>query len=308
MTDVLPHEASFTAIGTTCSVVATDPSALLPAVAIARDELNALDAAASRFRTDSELSRINALAEFGDLTSPISPLLRDYVRAGLRVAQMTQGLVDPTVGHAVVAAGYDEDIDQVRGTLRRSWAAPPAPGWHTLALTNDSLRLPHRCVIDLGASAKAHAADRIAAKLRRALPGSFLVNLGGDIAVAGDGPDGWWHVGVEDASGSLLQSVRVRDAGVATSSTALRTWSTIAGPAHHIVDPRTGQVASSAWTQAAVIADTALEANAWSTAAIVLGDSAPGWLDERSVIARLERAAGGSVLIGAWPREAALAA
>lgn len=307
MTDVLPHEANFTAIGTRCSVVVTDPSALLPAVSIARDELNALDAAASRFRADSELSRINALAEFGELTSPISPLLQDYLNAALRVARLTQGLVDPTVGQAIIAAGYDDDIDRVRGTRRRSLPTAPAPGWQELALTNESLRLPRRCVIDLGASAKAHAADRIVARLRRFLPGGFLVDLGGDIAVAGLGPEGGWHIGVEAADGARLQSIRVRDAGVATSSTTLRSWITDAGAAHHIIDPRTGRVAVPAWSQVSVVADTSLEANAWSTAAIVLGDVAPDWLEARNVIARLDHA-DGVRFTGAWPREAVLAA
>jgi thiamine biosynthesis lipoprotein len=157
-------------------------------------------------------------------------------------------------------------------------------------------------VLDFGASAKAHAADRIAHLLAGRLEGGFLVNLGGDIAVSGDPPDGGWRVGVEGDDGGVRQVVAITDQGVATSSTQRRQWTTGNGSAHHIVDPRTGATAPAVWAQVTCIAASALEANTASTAAIVLGEAAPAWLDRNGVAARLDRADGAVVFAAAWPR------
>jgi thiamine biosynthesis lipoprotein len=177
-------------------------------------------------------------------------------------------------------------------------------GWQRLTLDDRTNRLstPQGVLIDLGATAKAHAADTIAALLAERLPGGFLVNLGGDIAISGPIPDGGWRIGVETADGRIRQVVASNGQAIATSSTQLRTWTAADGATrHHIVDPRTGRTAPSPWAQVTCVAATALEANTASTAAVVLGDDAPGWLEAHGIPARLDHVDGSVTSTPGWP-------
>jgi thiamine biosynthesis lipoprotein len=177
------------------------------------------------------------------------------------------------------------------------------PRWHTVHLNVSARRVSVApgTLLDLGATAKAYAADSVAALLAGALPGGFAVNLGGDVAVAGDLPAGGWAIGIEDASGKTRQVVTSTGQAIATSSTQLRVWDTDDGPRHHIVDPRTGHVAPVVWSQVSCAAATCLEANAASTAAVVLGADAPEWLTRQGVPARLETVDGRVVVTPGWP-------
>lgn len=305
-----PAATSFRAIGTTNRIHVTDPATLLPATTIAREHLAALDVAASRFRPDSEVSVLARRAAHKSVTSPVSPLLADYLRAAIRAARITDGLVDFTVGAALVAAGYDVDLDAVRGRTEPFRVAaggvpqpgPAVPGWQAVALDDlDVLSCPAGTLIDLGATAKAHAADVIARRLHAALPGGFLVNLGGDIASSGTLPAGGWRIGVEAAGGQVRQVVALTGQAVATSSTRLRTWQTDSGPAHHVIDPRTGRPADPLWAQVTCVAADALEANAATTAAIVLGADAPAWLSANGIPARLDHRDGTVATTPGWP-------
>jgi thiamine biosynthesis lipoprotein len=156
-------------------------------------------------------------------------------------------------------------------------------------------------MLDLGATAKAYAADLIAARLGRELRGGFLVNLGGDIAVSGLLPVGGWDIGVEDEHGVVRQVVVSSGHAVATSSTRRRTWTADGEQRHHIVDPRTGRTASTAWSQVTCAGVSALEANAASTAAVVLGSEAPEWLAGHGIPARLDADLGRAVVTPGWP-------
>lgn len=297
----------FRSIGTTCQILATDPAALPPALVIAREQLEDLDRAASRFRADSEVCRLAELARTATVIAPVSAVLADYLGAALDMARLTDGLVDPTVGSAVVAAGYDADLDEIRARTAYAPTAAHAvtvPGWRSVTLdtANLQVRLPAGCLIDVGSTAKAHAADRIAALLAARLPGGFLVNLGGDIAVSGVAPQGGWRIGVEAADGSILQVIVSTGQAVTTSSTRLRTW-TLQGEStgHHILDPRTGRTAATIWAQVTCVAANALEANAASTAAIILGLDAPDWLQRNGIPARLDGIDGTMVTTPGWP-------
>lgn len=300
----LTGSGTFEAIGTTNRILATEPAAIAEAVLIAKDHLTALDLAASRFRDDSEVSRLAAQAATGPAAAHASPVLAAYLRAALRAAALTDGLVDPTVGSAVVASGYDLDIELVRARADFVGTGPaPVPGWRSVTIDEgtDIVRVPQGCLLDLGASAKGHAADTIAGLLTSRLPGGFLVSLGGDIAVAGPVPEGGWRVGVEDADGRTVQVVTTTGQGIATSSTRLRTWSAGGDTRHHIVDPRTGMTAGAAWAQVTCAAASAFEANAASTAAVVLGEAAPAWLEGHGIPARLDGLDGGVVTTAGWP-------
>jgi len=299
-----PATGAFSAIGTTNAVLATEPTALADALVIARRHLAELDAAVSRFRDDSEVSRLAERARTAEAWCFGSDVFLDHLDAARRAARLSDGLVDFTVGPAVIASGYDLDLDLVRArvTFTPSTRAATVTGWERVVRTGTRrVTVPRGSVLDFGATAKAHAADTLAALLATSLPGGFLVNLGGDVATAGPAPDGGWRVGVEAADGGVRQVVAITDQGVATSSTQLRRWATSAGTAHHIVDPRTGLTAPTVWAMVTCIAADALEANTASTAAIILGEDAPGWLERNGVAARLERADGRVVHTTGWP-------
>ena len=131
------------------------------------------------------------------------------------------------------------------------------------------------------------------------------MNLGGDIAVAGDGPVGGWHVRVTDdhaaGPGSAGQTVQVSGGGLATSSTTTRTWASQAGRLHHVFDPRTGRPAEVVWRTVSVAAGTCVDANTASTAAIVRGGAAPAWLESSRLPARLVRRDGSALRVAGWP-------
>ncbi len=300
--------AEFRAIGTTVRLLTTDPRALAPATDLLRRHLEALDLAASRFRVDSEVCRLAVAAGDGPAHLQASPILAGSVRAALHAARITHGLVDPTVGAAVVVSGYDADIDVVRGRPGPSGTATSAgvavPGWRSVTIDADGLlSVPRGCLLDLGASAKAHAADVAAARMAARLPGGFLVNLGGDIALSGDTPRDGWSIAVDGSTAPGREVVAlVSGQAIATSSTRLRSWPGADGERrHHIVDPRTGRTAPALWAEVTCVAATALEANAASTAAVVLGADAPDWLAAHGIAARLEHLDGRAVHTPGWP-------
>ncbi len=306
------HRRTFTAIGCRHTVIATDGDAIEAAEEIARDLVADLDVAASRFRADSEISALARLAARGDAAQVVSPLLASCIAAALHAARITGGLVDPTVGAALVASGYDADLSVVR--TRRATRddveishTATVPGWQTLTLDPRTrlVTLARGTLVDVGATGKAHAADLVARRLAERLPGGFLVNLGGDIAVSGDlpgdPPDRGWDIGVEDQHGEVRQVVVSTGQAITTSSTQHRIWSRGGERRHHIVDPRTGRTADPHWAQVTCAGANAVEANAASTAAVVLGPDASRWLEANGIPARLDPLTGPPVTTTGWP-------
>ncbi|GLU61144.1 hypothetical protein Pure05_35640 [Paenarthrobacter ureafaciens] len=178
----------------------------------------------------------------------------------------------------------------------------PAPGWRNINYTPETrvLTLPAGTVLDFGSSAKAYAAARIAGLLGETLPGGFLIVLGGDIAVAGSVPEGGWQVGIEYERGRVAQVITLSDQALATSSTRHRVWASGSRTAHHIIDPQTGAPAERIWAEVTCLGTTALEANAASTAAVIMGLGAPAWLHAHGIDARLH---GSTVMTGNWPSD-----
>ncbi len=298
-----PISGTFRAIGTSHEILVARPEALAPALRYAQEHLAAVDAACSRFRSDSEISRLADLAADADAWCYGSPLLLDYLAAAQHGARISDGLVDFTVGTALVDAGYDADLDTVVARDHFLVAdVGQVPGWQRVTVTGSGrINVPQGTLLDFGATAKAHAADMIARTLAMRLPGGFLVNLGGDIATSGETPADGWNIGIEAADGTLRQVVAITDQAITTSSTQKRIWTTDAGIANHIIDPRTGRTVERVWGQASCVAATALEANTASTAALVLGTEAPYWLAAHGIAARLERLDGSVVTVAGWP-------
>lgn len=301
-----PARSSFPAIGTTATVLVTDPDQIDAARKILRAELEAIDLAASRFRPDSELCALNGAA---GRTVVVSQLLFRAIGEAVRAARTTGGLVDPTVGEALVWAGYDRDFDLIEPFGPPiEVMAKPVPGWQGIVTDPfaGTVRLPPRVILDLGATAKSLCADLSATRIASETGAGALVSLGGDIGVAGLPPEGGWSVRVTDdhadppdhSSGPV---VSIRAGGLATSSVARRRWVRGAVSMHHLIDPATGQPAREHWRTVTVAAGTCLDANIASCAAMLLGLGATGWLQERGLPARLVDAGGTVTYVAGWP-------
>jgi len=300
--------ASWRALGTLVQLVVTEPGGLAEARRLLTQDLADVDAACSRFRADSEICNLPA---DGD-PARVSPLLAEAVAVALRAAGLTDGDVDPTVGAAMSAIGYDRDFEQIQEI------GPPVkltvrtvPGWREVHLDGRSVTMPAGVRLDLGATAKAWAADRSAARIASRLGCGVLVSLGGDIAVAGPAPDGGWRIRVQDVTGPAGETpagpyalIAIRDGGLATSSTAARRWQRGGDVLHHILDPRTGLPAEPVWRTVSVAAGTCADANAASTAAVIRGRPALGWLARLGLPSRLVDATGAVFTVAGWPAEA----
>jgi thiamine biosynthesis lipoprotein len=270
-------------------------------------ELEALEHQASRFRGDSEISRLHRSK--GEMFL-VSDGLAEAIEAALAAARWTNGLVDPTVGGALVSLGYDRDLAAIdRDGDPSDQPRLPAPGWGSVRLEGRIVHLPHGITLDLGATAKGLGSDRAAAAAFTDMgrTGGVLVSLGGDIAVAGRCPQGGWPVLVDEDpiahDGSQAQVVRLIEGALATSSVGCRRWRRGDQDLHHIIDPRTGSPSTGPWRTASVAALTCVVANAASTALIVGGEEAERWLSETGLPARLVGHDGLVRFVGSWPRD-----
>jgi thiamine biosynthesis lipoprotein len=302
--------ASWSALGTTVVLRSADPRKLAEARRAAEAELAAVDRACSRFRADSELSRLNAHA---GRPFKASRLFVEALTLALDAAQLTDGAVDPTVGRALELAGYDRDwslLDAPRGEPRTpAITARRHSGWRTVELDPDArvVRIPTGVHLDLGASAKAWAADRAASSAHAASGDGVLVGVGGDIATAGRAPAGGWRVRVTDDhrndASAPGQTVAIHSGGLATSSTTVRRWSHAGHTMHHLIDPASGSPVESCWQAVSVVAANCAQANIAATASIVRGEEALEWLRAHRLPARLQRHDGRVATIGGWPAQ-----
>jgi thiamine biosynthesis lipoprotein len=300
------YRSQFQALGTTAVVAVTRPHQLSAATTLVAAELAAVDRAYSRFRPDSELM---VLCGRAGQTMPVSPLLAAALAAALHAAESTGGLVDPTVGAAVSALGYDRDFASLTDWHPALPAERASPG--PSAIEFDPIRRTARVApgtqLDLGATGKALAADRAAARAAAAGGCGVLVSLGGDVAVAGRAPEGGWAIGIADdhraqVSG-IHQTIAIDRGGIATSSTTTRAWRCAGENCHHIVDPARGRSAEVVWRTVSVAAGSCVAANTASTAAIVDGPGAVARLLRGGLPARLVAAGGDVFTVGGWPQE-----
>jgi FAD:protein FMN transferase len=307
-----PARVSFPAFGGTAIVAVVDGGALGAAVAEVRDTIAEFDQACSRFRSDSELTALNAGA---GAAVTVGPVLLEAVTVALRAASLTDGDVDLTVGGALIGLGYDRDFVELMHGFGDNRAAArlqatAVPGWRRVEVDIDrsTIRLARGVTVDLGATAKALAADRAATRVVRATGCGTLVSLSGDIALAGEPPSEGWLVRVTDdhraGVGAPGQSITLRTGGLATSSTTVRRWPAAAGEAnHHLLDPHTGRPVGGSWRTVTVSAATCVDANVASTAAIVRGEAAADWLATLALPARLVSEAGEVVHVAGWPAD-----
>lgn len=278
-------------------VLAADSAGLRPALEAVRGTVAEFDLACSSFRADSELAALN---EAGGAPRPASSLLLDAVEAALGAAACTDGDVDPTVGDALVALGFTPSPEGRSASTPR---IARVPGYRAVTVDRaaSTIRVPRGVRLDLGATAKALAADR-AAEAAQAVAGcGVLVSLMGDLAVAGESPQDGWRVRVTDDHRAGVdapgQWISLTSGGLATSTVTVRTG---AG-GHHVIDPATGWPAADYVRTVSVAAATCLAANTASTAAIVRGPGAAQWLSALGLPSRLVLTDGRVLHLAGWP-------
>ncbi|HVC07688.1 MAG TPA: FAD:protein FMN transferase [Solirubrobacterales bacterium] len=300
--------ASWPALGTTAVLVLSEAEMFEPARAILEEELAAIDLACSRFRPDSELSEVNRSAS---RVIEVSALFSEALAVALRAARLTDGDVDPTVGAAMRAIGYGRDFQLVGQPHAAAVRVRSVAGWRSVSFDPAArrLRVPRDVELDLGATAKALAADRAANRISRAVEAGVLVSLGGDVSVAGPPPQGGWRIQVRDDHRAGIDddapTVSISTGGLATSSTTARKWVAGGQNRHHIIDPQSGDSADVVWRTVSVAAGSCVDANIASTAAIVRGDRAPQWLRELGLPSRLVNRDGEVTRLAGWPQESA---
>jgi thiamine biosynthesis lipoprotein len=221
----------------------------------------------SRFRPGSELNLVNAAsAEFVAVT----PTFARILALALDSARRTGGLVDPTLGAAIEAAGYDDDFTELADG---SVLGPAVPGsWRQVQVAGRIVLRRPGTKLDLNCVVKGLAVDAALSLLS----GDGFVSAGGDVAVRGSAVVGL------PGGGSLTLS----NGGLATSGTTKRRWVSDGELQHHLIDPRTGRPSTSRWSEVSVAAASCLEADVAAKAAFLLGDDGPGWLDERALPGR----------------------
>jgi thiamine biosynthesis lipoprotein len=240
------------------------------------------DATFSRFIPDSELNRVNdAAGRLVEVTDPFAEALR----IALRVAEETDGIVDPTVGAAIVSAGYERDFGVLAPDPRP--AGPPEPGaWRRLLVFGRHVGVPVGVRLDLNGVVKAMAVDDALMLLR----GDGYVSAGGDVAARND-------VTVALPGGG---AVALRRGALATSGDTKRRWLRGGVVQHHLIDPRTGVPATSPWSEVTACGATCLAADVAAKAGYLLGDEGPEWLDRRGIPGRFLARSGASIANDAW--------
>ena len=263
-----------------------------------------VDETCSRFRVDSDLTRVN---NHPGQWVEVDPILVAAVHAACEAARETDGLVNPLLGRPLVQLGYDRDFELLAEAeesplLSDTSPAPSISAWQRIRLDPEgAVRIPTGTALDLGSTGKAWAADLVAAAFADLLEAPALISLGGDIRIS-EPDDLPWQIAIsERPEESAEVTVGLDGGGLATSSTQVRRWRRGGVRRHHLIDPRTGLPAAEVWRTVTATGPTCLAANTASTAAVVLGEAAPQWLAERGVTARLVHADGSVLHLGEWP-------
>ena len=259
----------------------------------------------SRFRADSELSRLNDRAGRGAVA--VSPLLLRVLSQALAAARQTEGIFDPTVLPLLRQAGYDRNFELLADTNGESPRAPVCPGrvgWRQVCLdqANGTVELPTGVAIDLGGIAKGWTVDRASELLRSW--GPSLVDAGGDMRASGLPGGERWPVAVEDPfhPDQDLTTLGLDGCAVATSTVGKRTWQRNGQCFHHLIDPRTGSSSSSDLHTVTALAPSAVEAEVAAKTALLLGSGeGAAWLRQQEYSALLIRRDGNYTSVGQLP-------
>ncbi|HEX8982895.1 MAG TPA: FAD:protein FMN transferase [Ktedonobacterales bacterium] len=297
------ERSSFHAMGTTI-VLVTREDATAEAYRIVRDLFTGWEQTLSRFRAESELSRLNMAAGF---RRAVSPLLLKTLVAALDAARATRGVYDPTVQQRMLEIGYDRSFDKLAPSAPESIYARPAAtgGWRQIEVDEyrHMVRLPAGVGLDFGGIGKGLAVDAALDALEQRGLTPALLNAGGDLAARGlpagasnwaitvPGKDEAWVIGLEHGA-------------VATSGVGRRRWMQGERARHHLIDPRTGEPAESGmWSVTAIAANCARAEVAAKTALILGPDEGVRFIEEIHLGALMIPESGEWRAVGMWPRD-----
>lgn len=266
-----------------CEVAVGGPSAS-GALAV-RQLFRERDRRFSRFIAESELNTVNASA---GRPVRVSQEFATMVELALEAAVESAGLVDPTLGAALVAAGYDADFAQLPSDGPEA-AAGPVGCWRGMRMIGRLLSVPAGVQLDLNGVVKSATVD----DALELVGDRGWVSAGGDLATRGGG------LVVSLPHGG---SVRLERGALATSGTDRRRWTRAGQVQHHLIDPRTGAPADSPWICVTVCAATCVGADVAAKIGFLRGKSGPGWLDALGIPARFVTSAGAERVNGTWRR------
>jgi FAD:protein FMN transferase len=264
--------------------------------------------ALSRFRPDSDLSRLN---ETSGGAVKVGLILWEVVKLSLETARWTGGLVVPSVLNSLVQAGYNRSFDLIRpsgsmfpqtmtSTIFLEDLKENAGDWKYILLdeSHHTIALPDGIKLDLGGIGKGWAAQQAMLRLRDF--GPALVDAGGDIAISGLQSNGSpWPINVADPLQvqDNLDLLVLGSCGVATSGIDFRRWLKNGSWKHHIIDPRTSEPAKTDIMSATVVATDALQAEAAAKVVLILGSQlGMEWLESRSQFSGLLALQDGRIL------------
>lgn len=276
-------------MGTTYAVQAACPARLAGQRIAAM--LAGVERRLSTYDGGSELSDFNRAA-VGEPFAASAPLLT-VSAAAVRLAERTGGALDPTVAPLVALWGF--------GAGANAGGAPPTAAeirvakaqvdYRQLALHQQPPALIKRAplTLDLSAVAKGYAVDRVADMLAAAACDAYLVEIGGELRVAGGGPGGRpWRIGVESpAGGEPIATLAVFEGAVATAGGYRQQRSLGGRQVSHVIDPRSGYPVAHGLASVTVVAPTALVADGYATALLVLGPEAGHRFAESAGLAAL---------------------
>lgn len=294
--------ADFQAMGTTISLIAPEGS-LSIALRLTRDLFEEWERALSRFRSDSELSRLNAAA---GLRTPVSALLLRVLSASLDAARATNGIFDPTVLQRMLEIGYDRTFTALPTSLPATPSAPHAQlgGWRAIEVdtARSLVRLPAGVGLDFGGIAKGMAVDAALDLLEAQELTPALVSGGGDLAVRGLPPEvTHWPIAAPGKGEGWV--IGLERGALATSGVGRRHWRQGEQTRHHVLDPRTGEPSASALWSVTAIAATCAQAEVAAKVALILGHAQGAQFIEETRLGVLMVAESGEwSAAGAWPR------
>lgn len=296
------HRLNFRAMGTEMLVCVDNGSDIPPAeLADVPNWFEEWEQVLSRFRADSELTRLNRTSNW---LVPVSETLWQVFQFSLSAEKYTDGLVTPTIATAVIESGYDRDFNLFAGQILSPFESEPpivrsldSVSWDE---STHSINLPEGVELDFGGIAKGWAAEQVVQRLKH--HGSALMNCGGDIFMSGPLLDGSpWEIGIHrpfDRSSGYIGMMYFRQpCGVATSATDRRRWMQGEMMRHHIIDPHTGQSAESDVVSATIVAPTAVEAETAAKSVLIRGsEEGLVWLESNPTLAGLIMLENGNIL------------
>ena len=286
----------------TCEVVlwVKDGNIAEQAEVILREVMADVEQAASRFKPDSEILTLRDGEQ-----AVVSPTLLDIARCALQAAEATDGLFDPTIGQVLIDWGYRDRVPEVEVSAPSLTLSSRATYRDVkLDVDTSTMQLPAGVVFDLGATAKAWAADEAARRIWERFDVAVVVGIGGDLAVfCHDGDGETVPVGISEGIEPTSTHILVGTCGLATSTTSRRRWRSATTDVHHIIDPRSASPSVGPWRTVTVMAANCVAANHAATVSIIKGDSAQRWLSELQLPARMVSKQGDVTYVSMWPVE-----